>query len=63
MNFVQEDWKGGDKSNTYRAAENDKNSIRQIAAIDPNTTAVMYGRLGDESERKIPDQMNKYQIM
>lgn len=60
---MQEDWKGEDKSNTYRAAKNDKNSIRQTAATDPNTTAVMYQRVGDESERKTPDRMSKYQIM
>lgn len=59
-----QDYKTGVNNNTYRAAENDRNSIRQTAATDPNPTPVMYCRVGDKSERKYQTiQTNKYQIV
>lgn len=64
VSLVQEDYKTGVHNNTYRAAENDRNSIRQTAATDANPTAVMYCRVGDKSERKYQTiQMKKYQIV
>lgn len=62
ISFVLEDCKSGVNNDTYRAAENDRNSIRQTAATDPNPTAVMYCRVGDKSEIKYQTiQMNEHQ--
>lgn len=49
---MKEDWKTGGSNITYRDTENDRNNIRQTAATDPNPTAVMYCRVGGNSERK-----------